>query len=188
VAADRSLSRKFAKSQRKQPPGAHGHTMGFRKYTGYGLQLREKQKARVLYHISESQMRRYYDMASRRAGSASENFLQILESRLDNVIYRAGFADSHPQARQFVAHRQFAVNGRKVGVPSRLVKPGDTIDFVSKSSHLKDVISSLAKEHKSPDWLKVDKSKLQITVNSLPVRSEIDLPVDETLIIEFYSR
>lgn len=188
VAADRSLAKKFTKSQRKQPPGAHGHTMGFRKYTGYGLQLREKQKARVLYHVSESQMRRYYDMASARSGSASENFLQILESRLDNVVYRAGWAESHPQARQLVAHRQLAVNGQKVSIPSRLIKPGDIIEFVGKSTKLKDAVSQVAKGNKAPDWLKVDTSKLQITVNALPTRAEIDLPLDETLIIEFYSR
>ncbi|OGB75185.1 30S ribosomal protein S4 [candidate division Kazan bacterium RIFCSPHIGHO2_01_FULL_49_10] len=186
--SDRSTAAKFVKSQRKQPPGAHGGTQSFRKYTGYGLQLREKQKARIFYHISESQMRRYYGMASHRSGSASDNFMQILESRLDNVIYRAGWANSHPQARQWLTHGQLAFNGRKVTIPSILVKAGDRIELISKSGKLKEIIGAYAVANKPVSWLKVDHTKLVIEVKDLPARAEIDLPVDESLIIEFYSR
>jgi len=185
---DRSTAAKFVKSQRKQPPGAHGSKQGFRKYTGYGLQLREKQKAKIFYHVSESQMRRYYGMASHHSGSASDNFMQILESRLDNVIYRAGWANSHPQARQWLAHGQFSINGRKVTIPSILVKAGDKIELVGKSTKIKETIGAYAAANKPVAWLKTDSNKLTIEVKDLPSRAEIDLPVDESLIIEFYSR
>ncbi|MBN2585429.1 30S ribosomal protein S4 [Patescibacteria group bacterium] len=185
---DRSTAAKFVKSQRKQPPGVHGGARSFRKYTGYGLQLREKQKAKIFYHVSESQMRRYYQMASNRAGSASDNFMQILESRLDNVVYRSGWANSHPQARQWLSHGQFSINGRKVTVPSILVKAGDKIELTAKSSKLKETIGAYAAANKPVGWLKVDSAKFTIEVKDLPARTEIDLPVDESLIIEFYSR
>ena len=188
IAADRTTAKKFIKSHHKQPPGMHGAKLAFRKYVGYGLQLLEKQKARIFYHIGEKHMRRYYDMASHQKGSASENILRILESRLDNVIYRAGFADSHPQARQWISHRQFAVNGRRVDIPSILVKAGDKIEVVSKSSKLKEVMTAIAKENKPVSWLKVDPQKLAIEVQNLPIREEIDLPIDEQSIIEFYSK
>jgi len=188
VAADRSTAKKFIKSHHKQPPGLHGHTNVFRKHTGYGLQLREKQKARIFYHISEKQMRRYYVMASQQKGSPSDNLIQILESRLDNVIYRAGFANSHPQARQWVSHRQFSLNGKRVSVPSILVKPNDKIEFAAGKSKAKDTMMATAKENKPMAWLKVDTEKLTIEIKNLPQRSEIDLPVNEQLIIEFYSR
>ena len=185
---DRSTAAKFIKSQRKQPPGAHGSTQFFRKYTGYGLQLREKQKAKIFYHISESQMRRYYGMASRRAGSASDNLMQVLESRLDNVVYRAGWANSHPQARQWIAHGQFSVNGRRVTTPSILVKPGDKVELTGKSSRLRETVGAYAAANKPVSWLKVDGGKLTIEVKDLPAREEIDLPINESLVIEFYSR
>ena len=188
IVSDRTIAKKFIKSHHKQPPGMHGAKMSFRKHTGYGLQLLEKQKARVFYHIGEKHMRRYYDMASKQKGSASENILRILESRLDNVIYRAGFADSHPQARQWVSHRQFAVNGQRVDIPSILVKAGDKVEIVGKSSKLKEIMISIAKENKPVSWLKVDPQKLTIEVQNLPVREEIDLPVEEQSIIEFYSK
>lgn len=186
--SDRSTAAKFVKSQRKQPPGAHGTTHTFRKYTGYGLQLREKQKAKLFYHISESQMSRYYGMASHGAGSASENLMQILESRIDNVVYRSGWANSHPQARQWINHGQFKLNGRRVTIPSILVKPDDQIELITKSARLKEVIEANAAANKPVSWLKVDSKKNTIEVKDLPARAEIDLPVDESLIIEFYSR
>lgn len=188
LAADRSTARKFVKSHRKQPPGAHGSAQVFRKYAGYSLQLREKQKARVFYHINEGQMRRYYNMAARRSGSASENLMQILESRLDNVIYRAGFTDSHPQSRQWVSHRLFSLNGRRVSVPSILVKAGDKIELVSQSTKLKELMTANAAENKPALWLKVDPKQIGIEVKNLPTREEIEFPIDESLIIEFYSR
>lgn len=186
--ADRSTAKKFIKSHRKQPPGVHGHTNVFRKHTGYGLQLREKQKARIFYHIGEKQMRLYYNLATNKSGSASENLMQILESRLDNVIYRAGFANSHPQARQWVSHRQFSLNGKRVNIPSILVKPGDKIEFVASKSKVKDTIDILSKDNQSVNWLKIDNKKMTIEVKNLPTRAEIDLPINEQLIIEFYSR
>jgi len=186
--SDRSTAKKFIKSHRKQPPGAHGHTNTFRKHTGYGLQLREKQKARIFYHIGEKQMRLYYNSASSRSGSASENLMQTLESRLDNVIYRSGFANSHPQARQWISHRQFSLNGKRVNIPSILVKAGDKIEFVASKSKVRDIIASLSKENQPVNWLKVDDKKMTIEIKNLPTRAEIDLLIDEQLIIEFYSR
>ncbi len=188
VAADRSTAKKFIKSHHKQPPGLHGHTNVFRKHTGYSLQLREKQKARIFYHIGEKQMSRYYVMASQQKGSPSDNLIQILESRLDNVIYRAGFANSHPQARQWVSHRQFSLNGKRVSVPSILVVPNDKIEFAAGKSKAKDTMMAIAKENKPTAWLKVDAEKLTIEIKNMPQRSEIDLPINEQLIIEFYSR
>jgi len=187
LAADRSTAAKFVKNHHKQPPGAHGATSMFKKHTGYGLQLQEKQKARTFYHITERQLRHYYEEAIRQAGSASDNLLRILESRLDNVIYRAGLASSHPQARQFIAHRQFALNGVTVSIPSILVKSGDQITCVSKEK-LHDIINSLSEANSSVSWLKVDPKNLQITITDLPKREEIEVPFSEQLIIEFYSR
>lgn len=187
MAADRSAAAKYVKSHHKQPPGMHGATRTFKKHTGYGLQLQEKQKARIFYHITEKQLRRCYESAGRQTGSASDNLLRILESRLDNVIYRAGFANSHPQARQWVAHQQFTVNGRKVSIPSLLVKAGDVIEFIG-SSKLKDIASNLADGNSAVSWLQVDPKGLKITVVALPIRTEIEVPFTEQLIIEFYSR
>lgn len=187
LAADRSTAAKFVKNHHQQPPGMHGSTRIFKKHTGYGLQLQEKQKARIFYHIMEKQLRRYYEAAGRQSGSTSDNLLQILESRLDNVIYRAGFANSHPQARQFIAHQQFTVNGRRVNIPSILVKSGDIIQCVSQQN-LQDIISSLASDNSSVSWLQADPQKLEIIVTDLPTRTEIEVPFNEQLIIEFYSR
>jgi len=187
MAADRSTAAKFVKNHHKQPPGAHGATSMFKKHTGYGLQLQEKQKARTFYHITEKQFRRYYDEAIRKTGSASDNLLQILESRLDNVIYRAGFSNSHPGARQLVAHKQFTLNGQLVSIPSILVKPKDVIVCASKQK-LRDLIGNLAENNSPVSWLQVDQKNLQITVTDLPTRAEIEVPFSEQLIIEFYSR
>ncbi len=188
MAADRSLAKKYVKSHRKQPPGAHGNSQIFRKHSGYGLQMREKQKARILYHISESQMRRYYKLAVKKSGSTSENLLQVLESRLDNIIYQAGLANSHPAARQLIAHRQFAVNGKRVSVPSILIKSGDKIAYVGKSSKLKEIIVANLLENTPATWLEVDQQKLTIAVKNLPDKAEANVPINEQLIVEFYSR
>lgn len=187
MSADRTTAAKFVKNHHKQPPGMHGATHMFKKHTGYGLQLSEKQKARIFYHINEKPLRVYYAEAIRQTGSASDNLLRILESRLDNVLYRAGLANSHPQARQFIAHKQFAVNGRTVSVPSLLVKSGDVITFVG-TSKLKDIITDIATNNNPVSWLKVDSTQLTVTVIDLPTRQEIEVPFVEQLIIEFYSR
>jgi len=187
MAADRSTAAKFVKNHHKQPPGMHGATRIFKKHTGYGLQLQEKQKAKIFYHINEKQLRRYYTEAIRATGSASDNLLRFLEIRLDNVIYRAGFAVSHPQARQLIAHRQFQLNGKVVSIPSIQVKSGDVIESVSKQK-LHDIIASITANNSPVSWLKVDPTQLKITVTELPTREEIEAPFVEQLIIEFYSR
>jgi len=185
--SDRSMAAKFVKNHHKYPPGVHGSSSTFKKHTGYALQLLEKQKARVFYHITEKQLRHYYEEAVRRSGSASDNLVQILESRLDNVIYRAGLANSHPAARQFISHAQFKVNGHKVDIPSFMVKPGDKIAFAKKNK-LKDIITDIAQNNHPVSWLKVDPKELEVTVNELPTREETEVPFIEQLIIEFYSR
>ena len=185
--ADRSTAAKFVKNHHKQPPGVHGATSVFKKHTGYGLQLLEKQKARVFYHVMERQLRRYGTEAMRQSGSASDNFLRLLESRLDNVIYRAGLANSHPQARQLVSHGQFALNGRKVDIPSMLVKSGDKITFIGTQT-AKDFVTNVATNNSAVSWLKVEPKNLAVTVVELPAREEIEVPFNEQLIIEFYSR
>ncbi|MFH1088239.1 MAG: 30S ribosomal protein S4 [Patescibacteria group bacterium] len=185
--ADRSMAAKYVKNHHKYPPGVHGSSSTFKKHTGYGLQLLEKQKAKVFYHITEKQLRRYYDEAMRRTGSASDNLVKILESRLDNVVYRAGLANSHPAARQFVSHAQFKVNDRKIDVPSFMVKVGDKITLAKKNK-LTDIIADMAKNNHPASWLKVDPKNLEITVNELLNREEIEVPFNEQLIIEFYSR
>ncbi|MEA1909416.1 MAG: 30S ribosomal protein S4 [Patescibacteria group bacterium] len=187
MASDRSMAAKYVKNNHKQPPGQHGATKMFKKHTSFGLQLLEKQKARVFYHIGEKQMRLCYEEATRKQGSASDNLLQILESRIDNVIYRAGLADSHPQARQFISHRQFALNGKRVSIPSISVKPGDKIEFVGKPK-LKDIVANYAEGNKPVSWLKVDAKTLTVEVATLPTREEIEVPFNEQFIIEFYSR
>lgn len=187
MSADRSTALKYVKNHHKQPPGVHGATSVFKKHTGYGLQLQEKQKARTFYHITEKQLRGYYKEALRRAGSASDNLVQILESRFDNVVYRAGFANSHPQARQFITHGQFNINGKLVDIPSILLKSGDKITCVSKQK-LQDFIKDMANNNSTVSWLQVEPNSLQITVTDLPTRTEIEAPFNEQLIIEFYSR
>jgi len=132
MAADRTTAAKFVKNHHKQPPGVHGAKRIFKKHTGYGLQLQEKQKAKIFYHIGEKQLRRAYTEALRQAGSASDNLPRLLESRIDNVIYRAGLANSHPAARQLVAHRQFKLNGILVSIPSIRVKSGDVIEDMAR--------------------------------------------------------
>jgi len=187
MAADRSTAAKFVKSHHKQPPGMHGATRIFKKHTGYGLQLQEKQKAKIFYHINEKQLRKYYAEAVREVGSTDNNLLRLLESRLDNVIYRAGFTASHPQARQLIVHKQFQLNGKVVSIPSIQVKSGDVITCVSKQK-LHDIIASLAANNSPVSWLKVDPTQLKIRVTELPTREEIEAPFTEQLIIEFYSR
>ena len=187
MAADRSTAAKYVKNHHKQPPGMHGATRIFKKHTGYGLQLQEKQKAKIFYHINEKQLRRYYAEALRMAGSASDNILRLLEIRLDNVIYRGGLAMSHPQARQLIAHGQFQLNGKAVNIPSIQVKSGDVITCVGKQK-LHDIVASIATNNSPVSWLKVDPNELKISVTELPTREEIEVPFIEQLIIEFYSR
>ncbi len=188
---DRCFTAKCAFDKRSYPPGLHGRRARFRrKTTDFGTQLREKQKARRIYGVMERQFRRYFREAERRPGVTGAHLLQILESRLDNIVYRMGFAGSRAQARQLVRHGHFEVNGKKTDIPSFLVRPGDEIAVRDKSKdaiYFKDVAEDM--EHRFvPDWLIVDVSKLSGRVLSLPTREEIESPLSEQLITEYYSR
>ena len=170
------------------PPGQHGR--GRTKETEYLLQHREKQKARRTYGVLEKQFRRYYDEASRRPGKTGDNLLTLLEGRLDNVVYRAGFARTRRHARQLVSHGHFVVNGRKVDIPSFQVSPKDVIDVRPKSVETTPFIVAREThgERIVPAWLEVLPNKMRVLVHSLPVRQQIDVPVQEQLIVEFYSK
>ncbi|MCP2165823.1 30S ribosomal protein S4 [Goodfellowiella coeruleoviolacea] len=174
--------------RRPYPPGQHGR--GRVKESEYLLQLQEKQKARFTYGVLEKQFRRYYDEAVRRQGKTGENLLQLLEARLDNVVYRAGLARTRRQARQLVSHGHFLVNGQKVNIPSYQVSKFDIIDVRPKS--LPTLPFVVAKEtfgdRPVPAWLQVVPSTLRVLVHQLPERAQIDTPVQEQLIVEFYSK
>lgn len=156
----------------------------------YGMQLREKQKAKRFYGILERQFRKYFDMAVKRKGVTGENLLQILESRLDNIVYRLGLATSRPEARQLVRHGHFTLNGKKVNIPSILVSPGDVIavrDKFRNSDKLKSILD-IAGGKVVPEWLEFDSENLTGKVVRLPAREDIDLPIREHLIVELYSK
>ncbi len=161
-----------------------------RKLSEYGLQLREKQKAKFIYGVLEKPFRNYYDKADRMKGMTGENLMTMLESRLDNVVFRMGFARTRREARQVVGHKHITVNGKPVNVPSYLVKAGDVIEVREKSKNIqrfKD-ISEITAGRLTPDWVDVDKEALKGTVNQLPKREQIDVPVNEMLIVELYSK
>lgn len=185
----RCFSPKCAIDKRAYAPGQHGQ--GRRsKLSDYGHQLREKQKARRIYGVLERQFRRYFAQATRSKGVTGERLLQILETRLDNVVFRLGFADSRNQARQLVNHGHFTVNGRRVDIPSYLVKENDEIAVaeVSRSNtYFRNLLETLA-EHRTTDWLTLDVANLAGRVVRLPKREDIDIPVQEHLIVEKYSR
>ena len=170
------------------PPGQHGR--GRPKETEYLLQLREKQKAKYSYGVLEKQFRRYYEEAVNRQGKTGDNLLQILESRLDNVVYRAGLARTRRQARQLVSHGHFLVNGQKVDIPSYRVSQWDIIDVKPKSMETTPflIARETQGERPVPAWLQVVPNRLRILVHSLPVRAQIDIPVQEQLIVELYSK
>jgi len=185
---DRCYSDKCAVERRPYPPGMAGRKRV--RDSEYRNQLREKQKAKRIYGVLEKQFRGYYVIASRSTGKTGENLLRILESRLDNVVYRLGFASSRDEARQLVRHRHFQVNGRMVTIPSYRVRPSDVVAVSPKAKEfnvIKAAIISSAKVE-VPGWLEVDVEKLQGTVLSLPNREQIDLPVREQLIVELYSK
>jgi small subunit ribosomal protein S4 len=185
---DRCFSEKCAINKRHTPPGMHGQ--GRKKQSEYGIQLREKQKVRRAYGILESQFRKYYEMATNMRGVTGENMLSLLERRLDNVAYRLNFGDSRPMARQMVTHGHIRVNGKKVDIASYLVKEGDVISIREKSAE--DVYFKTLKEQGPsrtiPEWLELDTEKLSGKVTRLPVRTDIDLTIEEHLIVEYYSR
>jgi len=188
---ERCLSPKCALERRNYPPGMHGKAAQFRRrISDYGLRLREKQKARRIYGVLERQFRRYFEEAVRRKGITGANLLAILESRLDNVVYRLGFASSRAQARQLVRHGHFEVNGRKTDIPSYLVKPGDVIAVRARSKE-KPYFKAIAKElgqRPVPSWMALDPVNMSGRILSIPTREEIDVPLKEQLIVEYYSR
>lgn len=177
-----------AYERRPYPPGQHGR--GRIKESEYLLQLREKQKARISYGVLEKQFRRYYEEAARRDGKTGDNLLQLLECRLDNVVYRAGFARTRRQARQLVSHGHFLVNGRKVNIPSFQVTQYDVIDVKEKSLETTPFIVAREThgERVVPAWMQVQPNRMRILIHSVPVREQIDVPVQEQLIVEFYSK
>ncbi|MBQ4102589.1 MAG: 30S ribosomal protein S4 [Oscillospiraceae bacterium] len=182
---DRCYTGKCALENRAFAPGQHGQ--GRKKSSEYALQLRAKQKTKRFYGMQEKQFSHYFDLAEAKQGMTGENLLIILESRLDNVVYRAGFANSRRQARQFVLHGHFAVNGKKVNIPSYQLKAGDVITVRSKNQALKDLIAANEKQTVTP-WLSADHSKYEINVTRMPSREEVDVDVEEHLIVELYSK
>ncbi len=184
---ERCYTDKCAFERRPYAPGEQGESR--RKQSEYGQQLREKQKVRRIYGIMENQFRNYFSKAARQRGVTGENFLKLLETRLDNTVFRMGFATSRAQARQFVLHGHILVDGRKVNVPSYQVSEGDTIsvkDASRKKNFIKDVLEINA-EQTPPEWLSVNMEKAEGTVVSLPERDDIDQPINEQLIVEYYS-
>jgi small subunit ribosomal protein S4 len=185
----RCFSAKCAFEKRAYLPGQHGQTRRG-KLSEYGIQLREKQKLKRMYGVLEAQFRSYYEKASRQKGITGENLLQILESRLDNVIYRLGFAPSRNAARQMVLHSHFIVNGRQVNVPSFRVKSGDVITVKEKSRKMSAIHDSMRrlKDDALVPWLRVDKAKMEGEFVEKPSRQDIPIMVQENLIVELYSK
>jgi small subunit ribosomal protein S4 len=185
---DRCFGDKCAIERRPYPPGQAGKKRP--RDSEYRLQLREKQRAKRIYGVLEKQFRNYYKLASRMSGITGENLLRLLESRLDNVVYRLGFAASRDAARQMVRHGHFLVNGRRVDIPSFRVKPGSVVALAAKAKDLTVVKAAIISSSKVeiPGWLEVDVEKLQGKVLSLPSREQIDAPVREQLIVELYSK
>jgi small subunit ribosomal protein S4 len=185
---DRCFSEKCAVERRAYPPGQHGQ--GRPRFSDYGVQLREKQKVKRIYGMLERQFEKTMETASRMKGRTGENLLQLLERRLDNVVFRLGFATSRSEARQLVRHGHFLVNGRKASIPSMLMKPGATVTLHEGSRQVARIVGALeALERRSiPSWLELDKERFQGTVKTLPIRDEITLPIQEQLIVELYSR
>lgn len=186
---ERCYTGKCALDRRAYAPGQHGQARN-RKASEYGKQLRTKQFAKRYYGVLESQFRHYFEMAEKMNGVTGENLLVLLESRLDNVIYRLGLAASRAEARQLVTHRHFSVNGRTVNIPSFLVKPGMVV-AVREGSRSLDKIKSIVEANGArpvPKWLEMDREKLEGKVLALATREDIDLPIEETLIVELYSK
>ena len=184
----RCYSDKCSVTRRNYGPGEHGQ--GRKKLSEYGTQLREKQKTKAFYGVGEKQFRKYFEMAENKKGITGEMLLQILESRLDNVVYRAGFGVSRAQARQLVNHGHFEVNGIKTDIASFLVKPGDVITVKENkkdSKTLKENVEAIG-TRPVPEWLEVNSEKLEAKVVRLASREDVDLPVEEHLIVELYSK
>ena len=185
---ERCYTDKCAIERRNYPPGQHGQAR--KKFSDYGAQLREKQKVRRLYGVLENQFRNIFKEADRRKGITGETLLALLERRLDNTVYRLGFANSRNEARQLVRHNHLLVNQSKVNIPSYLVKPGDIIEVREKSKkivHILEALEGVARRG-VPQWLELDKEQLKGNVKGLPTREGITIPIQEKLIVELYSK
>ena len=178
--------RKNPLEKKPYPPGEHGR--GRQRQTEFGIRLLEKQKARWYYGVSEKQFRKAYEKATRMQGVSGEYLLRLMELRVDNVVYRMGFATSRPQARQLVTHGHFLLNGRKHDIPSAIMRPGDVLTVKEKSRNLEPIQNAVELVVAVPPWLEADHENFTGRVLHSPSRDEIDTPVEEQLIIEFYSR
>lgn len=185
---ERCYSDKCALERRNYPPGQHGQARS--KFTEYAIQLREKQKLKRMYGLLESQFKKYFHLAERSRAITGERLLQLLEQRLDNVVYRLGFATSRAEARQLVRHGHFLVDGKKVDIPSFLVKPGQEISVREKSRKIARIVDALesARRRGVPDWLEVNPDEFRGRLKAIPTRDEIAVPVDEKLVVELYSK
>ena len=185
---ERCYTDKCAVERRKYAPGQHGRMHS--KFSDYGNQLREKQRVKRVYGILEKQCRKYFRKASRQRGITGENFLVFLERRLDNVVFRLGFASTRNEARQLVSHRHFLVNGKPVNIPSYSLKQGDTIELREKSKKITRITESLESVERRgvPRWLELDKEHLKGKLAELPTREEITIPIQEQLVVELLSR
>jgi len=185
---DRCYSEKCAVERRNYPPGQHGQ--GRPRFSDFGVQLREKQKVKRMYGLQEKQFESTMTKASSMKGRAGENLLVLLERRLDNAVFRLGFATSRAEARQLLRHGHFLVNGRKATIPSMLVKPGHKITLREKSREIARIVGALeALEGKAvPQWLEIEKDSFEGTVKAMPTREDVTLPIEEQLIVELYSR
>jgi small subunit ribosomal protein S4 len=185
---DRCSTDKCAFERRGYPPGQHGQ--GRIKFSEYGLQLRQKQKIKRIYGMQERQFRNLFESAERQKGVTGSNLLSMLERRLDNVTYRAGFANSRTEARQLVRHGHFTVNGIKVNIPSYLVGKGDTVEVYEKSRNMARIAGALegVKRREIPQWIELDATSLKSRIRDLPARDDVTMPMEERLVVELYSK
>ncbi len=186
---DRCYTDKCAYERRAYGPGQHGQRRR-RRVSDYGLQLREKQRAKQMYGVLERQFHKYYEMADRMKGATGDNLLLLLERRLDNMVYRMGFARSRNQARQLVRHGHFQVNGRKSNIPSHLLRQGDTVAVFEKSRKVPAIAEAMESVDRRgvPEWLMLEKDKHQAKVMAFPTREQLGLPIQDHLIVELYSK
>jgi small subunit ribosomal protein S4 len=186
---DRCYSDKCAFDRRGYPPGQHGERRG-RKVSDYGIQLREKQKVKRMYGLTEKQFRNFFQRANRQKGITGTNLLVLLERRLDNVVYRMGFVNSRTQGRHFVRHNHFSVNGKKVNIPSYLIRPGDKVEVREKSRTIQSIGDALEAVVRRgvPQWIELEKDNFKGVVQSLPVREDLTMPIQEQLIVELYTK
>lgn len=185
---DRCYSDKCAFERRPYPPGQHGQSR--LKFSEFALQLREKQKAKRYYGLSEKQFQRYFDLADQSKEVTGNALLKYLEMRLDNVIYTLGFANSRREARQLISHNHFLVNGKRVNIPSLIVRKGDVIEVVQKSKEMNKILAGIqaVARRTIPSWLEADHGAFKGKVKDLPTRDEVTVPVEESMIVEYYSR